>query len=337
MPLSDLFKKSPKKEPAKDDPFGSPELQKKRYDAAMEFAGVIQENFLSSEGKAHAGTVLAVAAWLAGTSLYRSLNYKHNPAPGIVMLSNEVNEQWPKLMNLFMYYLERNGTHLRPDQLILNPADQDKPQMEILQVQEKFQDRYNEIMKKHDLDYLDGARAGMIVCSIIFQYHCTRVKDIDPSAAAGIVSMGIVTGAKTSPPPLKPYGMKSDDPIAVDKAKPYKQSVSRLVLGEHDAAIQNALDNGGTFIDINPEVLRTLQQNNIDPYLVYEKAMLLQIEAKIPKIDFVHVNVDELFDEWNLKSPTDAPIHIRLMLWLKNNAKTYGYEQSENSWVLNNR
>jgi len=28
MPLFDLFKKSPKKEPVKDDPFGSPELQK---------------------------------------------------------------------------------------------------------------------------------------------------------------------------------------------------------------------------------------------------------------------------------------------------------------------
>jgi len=337
MPLSNLFKKSPKKESPKDDPFGSPELQKKRYDAAMEFAGVIQENFLSSEGKAHAGTVLSVAAWLAGTSFYRSLNYKHNPAPGTVMLSNDVNEQWPKLMNLFMYYLERNGTHLRSDQLILDPPDQHKPQMEILQVQEKFQDRYNEIMKKHGLDYLDGARAGMIVCSIIFQYHCTRVKDIDPSAAVGMVSMGIVTGAKTSPPPLKPYGMKSDDPIAVDKAKPYKQSVSRLVLGEHDAAIQNALDNGGTFIDINPEILKTLQENNIDPYLVYEKAMRMNIEQKVSRIDFVKAEVDELFDGWKGKPYAQAPIHVRLIIWLKNNAKTYGYEQSGNSWVLNNR
>jgi len=109
------------------------------------------------------------------------------------------------------------------------------------------------------------------------------------------------------------------------------------VLGEHDVAIQEALDHGGVFIDLNPEVLRTLQAGNIDPYLIYEKAMLNQIEAKILRIDFVKSDVDELFGEWKSKSHANAPIHVRLMLWLKDNAKTYGYEQSENSWVLNNR
>ena len=143
MPLFDLFKKSPKKEPIMDNPFGSPELQKKRYDAAMEFAGILRQNFLSSDGKGHAGTVLAIAAWLAGTSLYRSLNYKHNPAPGVVMLSNEVNERWPEtLMNFFLYYCEQNGISLKSDQLVLKTSDEHKPQMEILQVQEKFQDQY---------------------------------------------------------------------------------------------------------------------------------------------------------------------------------------------------
>ena len=331
MPLFDLFKKSPKKEPARDDPFGPPELQKNRYDAAMEFLGVLQANFLSSDGKAHAGTVLSTAAWLAGTSLYRSLNYKHNPAPGTIMLSNEVNEEWPKLMNLFVYYCQRNGINLVLNQLVLQPPDEHKPQMEILQVQEKFQDQYNEIMKKHGLDYLDGARAGMIICSIIFQYHCTRVKDIDPNAAAGIVSMGVVEGAKTAPPPL---GLgNSIDSVSEKRVK----NNNRLVLGERDVAIQEALDHGGVFIDLNPEVLRTLQAGNIDPYLIYEKSMLNQIEAKIPRIDFVKTNVDELFEEWKSKPHTQAPIHVRLILWLKSNASTHSYEQSENSWVLNNR
>jgi hypothetical protein len=331
MPLFDLFKKSPKKEPIKEDPFGSPEVQKKRYDAAVEFLRVLQENFLSSDGKAHAGTVLSAAAWLAGTSLYRALNYKHNPAPGTVVLSNEVNEVGPKLMNLFMYYCERNGISLKSDQLVLKTPDEHKPQMEILQVQEKFQDRYNEIMKKHGLDYLDGAKAGMIVCSIVFQYHCARVKDIEPNTAAGIVSMGVVEGAKTAPPPL---GLgNSMDTISEKRVK----NNNRLVLGERDVAIQEALDHGGVFIDLNPEVLRTLQASNIDLYLIYEKAMLNQIEAKIPRIDFVKTNVDELFEEWKSKPHAQAPIHVRLILWLKNNASTHRYEQRENSWVLNNR
>lgn len=336
MPLSDLFKRSPKKEtpkppqdePVRDDPFGSPEMQKKRYDAALEVLGVLQENFLSPDGKGHAGTILSVAAWLAGTSLYRSLNYKHNPTPGTVMLSDEVNESWPRLMNLFMYYCQRNGTELKPEQLVLETPEEHKPQIEISQAQGKFQDRYNEIMKKYDLDYLDGARAGMIACSIIFQYHCMRVKDIEPGVAAGIVSMGIVAGAKTSPPPLG-SGV-SRDSTPGEKIK----NNNRLVLGERDVAIQEALDHGGIFIDLNPEVLKTLQAGGIDPYLIYEKGMLAQIEKKIPRIDFVQADVDKLFDEWKGKSPQEAPIHVRLILWLKNNANTYGYEQSGNSWVL---
>lgn len=96
MPLFNLFKKPKKTEPARNDPFGSPDMQKKRYEAAREFLGVLQEAFLSPDGRGHAGTTLAVAAWLAGTSLYRSMNYKQSPPPGSIMLSEEVNGAWPE-------------------------------------------------------------------------------------------------------------------------------------------------------------------------------------------------------------------------------------------------
>lgn len=109
---------------------------------------------------------------------------------------------------------------------------------------------------------------------------------------------------------------------------------NRLVLGERDTAIQDALDNGGIFIDLNPEVLRVLQAGNIDPYLIYEQGMLKQIEEKIPRIDFVEANVDELFEAWKSKPGSQTPIHVRLIIWLKNNASAHGYEQRGNSWVL---
>jgi hypothetical protein len=59
-------------------------------------------------------------------------------------------------------------------------------------------------MKKHGFDYLDGARAGIVLCSILFHHHCTLVKDIEPGVAAGLVAQGILEAAKTVPPPLKP-------------------------------------------------------------------------------------------------------------------------------------
>jgi hypothetical protein len=330
MPLSDLFRKSPQKQPSKpprnDDSLLSPEMQKKRYDAAREVANLLQERF-SKEG-AHAGTALSTAARLAGTSLYRSLNYKNDIAPGVVVLSNEVNEAWPQLINLFGFYCKQNGIDVMSKPLVTVFPEQDKPRMEVTQVQQEFQDRYHKIMKNHGLDHLNGARAGIIVCSIIFHYHCTVAKDIDPYVAAGIVAMGIVEGAKTAPPPLRSGG--SMDSASENQVK----NNNRLVLGERDAAVQEARDHGGVFIDPNPGVLRTLQAANIDPYLIYEKAMLDQIEAKIPRIDFVKANVEDLFHAWKGKPDDQAPIHVRLILWLKTNASQYGYEQSGNSWVL---
>ncbi len=334
MPLSDLFKKSPKKEPAQtpqsgavkpssDPTFLLPEMQKKCYEAAMEFVKAFQEKIPLVKGKPHAGTVLAVAARIAGTSLYRSMNYSHNAIPGTVVLSEEVNQAWPHLMNLFAFYCKQNGIDIMSKPVVTEFPEKDKPLMTVEQIQAEYQDQYNEIMKKHGLDYLNGARAGMIVCSMVFQYHCAKAKDIDPYVAAGIVAMGIVEGAKTAPPP---FG------TANTTALPRKNN-NRLVLGEDEAAAREARENGGIFIQISPTVLKTLQLGNVDPYLIYEKGLLNQIEAKIPRIDFVEANVDELYNEWKSKPEKQTPIYIRLIIWLKNNASVHGYEQDGNSWV----
>jgi hypothetical protein len=303
-------------------------MQKKRYDAALEFLKSFQERMPLVGGKPHAGTVLSVAARLAGTSLYRSLHYKDDVAPGTVVLSDEVNNAWPQLMNLFAFYCKQNGFDVMSKPPITEFPERDKPRMSVEQIRQEYQDQYNEIMKRHGLDHLDAARTGMIVCSIIFQYHCTRAKDIDPYVAAGIVAMGVVEGAKTAPPPLG--SGRSNHNASKENA----MNNDRLVLGEQDAAIQDALDNGGIFIDVNPEIARTLQAGNIDPYLVYEQGLRAQIEKKIGRIDFVQADVDKLFDEWKGKPQNQAPIHVRLIIWLKNNARKYGYEQRGNSWIL---
>jgi hypothetical protein len=318
MPISDLFKKSPKNEPAQDDPFGSPEMQKKRYEAAMDFLKVFQEKIPLVGGKPHAGTVLAVAARLAGSSLFRSLN-KKDVAPGMIVLSEEVNQASPRLLNLFAFYCQQNGFDVMSKPMVTKFPKQDEPLMTVEQVQREYQDQYNEIMKKHGLDYLDGARAGMIICSMIFQFHCVREKDIDPSVAAGIIAMGLVEGAKTAPPSLG--------------SKPAKKA-TRFVLGEQNAAIQDALANGGEFIDIHPEIMQKLKENHIDPFLIYEKAVLAQMEKKVERFDFVQLDVEASFRQWSGKPAEDAPIAVRLMLWMKKNAASHGYKQNGNSWTL---
>jgi len=328
MSLSDFFKKSPKQESAKttlsnpehsfiDDTFMSPEMQKKRYDAAMEFLKAFQERMPLVNGKPHAGTVLAVAARLAGTSLYRSLNYKNEAAPGVVVLSNEVNEAWPQLMNLFAYYCKQNGFDVMAKPVVTKFSEKDKPLMDTDQVLQEYQDQYHDVMKKHGLDYLNSARAGMVVSSIIFKYHSSSVKDIDPYVGAGIVAMGIVEGAKTAPPPLG------------GKPKTGIKKMTRLVLGEPDVVREEALATQAIYIEV-PEALKKL----VDLYVIYEQGVRKQMEERIARIDFVKVDVETLFKEWSSKPQKQAPIHVRLIFWLKKNASTYGYDQIGNSWLL---
>jgi hypothetical protein len=356
MPLFDLFKKSNKKEPpqrgingdaGKSDQeklFISPERQKKRYEAAMEFLKVLQERTPLVNGKPHAGTVISVPARLAGTSLFRSINKKDFP-PDVVVLSDEVNEAYPKLLNLFAYYCKQSGIDVMAKPVVTDFPEQAKPLMDLAQVQAEYQDQYNEIMKNHGLDYLEGAWAGMIVCSIVFNYHCISNKDIDPYVATGIVAMGVVEGAKTSPAPLKiaSQSVKPDDKAKEDQNTELIRAIAessiggsgkRLFLGERRAAVQEALDHNGKFVLVHPEVEGKLIEKNFDPYLVYVSALIIEMQAKISQIDFAGGDVDMLTQEWGGMPEESVPVYIRQILWLKANAEKFGYQQNGNSWKL---
>ena len=327
MPLFDFFKKpSKKEEPSQpqqvDKDLMSPEMQQKRYEAAMEFVKELQEKIPLVGGRPHAGTVLAIAARLAGTNLYRSMNYKQDVKPGTVVLSEEVNQAWPQLMDLFALHCKQNGMDVLSSPLVTEFPQKDKPLMTVEQVQLEYQDQYDAIMKKHGLDHLNAARAGMMVAAIAFQYHCVRAKDIDPRIGTGIVAMGVVEGAKTAPPPLG-----TPNTIALPK-----KNNARLVLGEDEAAAREARENGGVFIQLPPGMMDILKAGNM-AYAIYEKALIKQIESQIPRIDFVEANVDELFAEWRSKPEEQAPVYVRLIVWLKKNASAHGYEQDGNSWV----
>jgi len=114
MSIFNFFKKPSKKEeqphsPEVEKDLMSPEMQKKRYEAAMEFVKELQEKITLVGGKPHAGTVLAIASRIAGTNLYRAMNYSQDVQPGTVVLSEEVNQAWPQLMNQFAFYCKQNG------------------------------------------------------------------------------------------------------------------------------------------------------------------------------------------------------------------------------------
>ena len=223
---------------------------------------------------------------------------------------------------------------------------QNRPLMSVEQILAEYQDQYHAIMKKHGIDYMEGARVGMIVCSIFFEYFCKQAKTIDPFVATGIVAMGVVEGAKTAPPPLgsgvsksasagnNPKNSQLLDLISSIAQNSTDGSGNRLVLGEGMAPMQEALSNGGKYILVHPGVLSKLKESNIDAFLIYAAAMQAEIAANIPRIDFVGGNVEELAKAWSGKPEADTPMHVRQIQWLKSNARAHGYEQSGNSWIL---
>ena len=179
-----------------------------------------------------------------------------------MVLSEEVNQAYPQLLNLFAYYCKQNCIDVMAKSLVTEFPERDKPLMDLAQVQENYQVEYNEIMQKHGLDYLESARAGMIICSMFFNYHCISNRDIDPYVATGIVGMGVVEGAKTSPIPFSSKAASGDDSPENQAAGLIKTiaessisgSGTRLVLGETFAAGKEAQENGGKYILVHPEV-----------------------------------------------------------------------------------
>jgi len=81
-------------------------------------------------------------------------------------------------------------------------------------------------------------------------------------------------------------------------------------------------------------VQKQLKQANIDIYVIDITSLIIEMENKISRIDFVNANVDELLHEWSNQSQDQAPIYVRQMMWLAENAKKYGYQQSGNGWEL---
>lgn len=205
MALSDIFRIFTKKEPAQvhTTPSAAGHVGRAR-EAALEFLAILKAHLPSSDGSLHAGTMLAAAAWLTGTSLYRSFNFRDDARCGTLNESNEINITWEGLIYLLEQYTFKKAD-IPIGYLILSSMgarDFRQPHVEMLYVQRELQGKYNAVMKKHGFGYLDGARVGIVLCSILIQqYHASRVIDLEP--AVGIVAEKILEAAKTVPPALK--------------------------------------------------------------------------------------------------------------------------------------
>jgi hypothetical protein len=111
-------------------------------------------------------------------------------------------------------------------------------------------------------------------------------------------------------------------------------SGNRLVLGEGMAPMSEALKNGGKYILVHPEVIKKLEENGIDGFLVYEAALKMELASNIPQIDFISGDAAELLRQAQGKPERQLPMHVRQLLWLRDHAGNYGYRRDGNRWIL---
>lgn len=166
--------------------------------AAEEICDYLFQELKTDDG-IHAGTFVAAAARMAGTSLLRSFKFKIPEAePGTALLSEEANEEGPKLMNLLLQTLRLMEIEPDNEPLAETPAEH-LPQLSITQMQERLQEGCGWIAKKHKLDHRQAAFACALACAVAIN----ETKEfLDPNVSAGIAVMGFIEGTKTVPVPF---------------------------------------------------------------------------------------------------------------------------------------
>jgi hypothetical protein len=180
-----------------------PEKVNQAREAALEFLPILKAKLVLPDGTLHTGTLLSAAAWLTGTSLYRSFNLPSNELPGTIIKSDAINKEWENLMFLLeQYNFEKVDIPVGRLMLAAMAApDFLKSQIDMFRIQSELEGLYDTVLQKYGFNHVEGARVGIILCTIlIYQYKKAGI--LDPRVAAGIVAQGVLEAAKTVPYPL---------------------------------------------------------------------------------------------------------------------------------------
>jgi hypothetical protein len=174
-------------------------LSKQQTDAAQEFATATIEALKMPNG-VHPGTVVAAAARMAGTYLFRSLGLKlPEVKPGQFVLSIEANEQWTQLTQIALDCLARVGIQVDNTQAGKAIDQKHKPMLEFLDTQKKLEPMYAPIRERYGFSSLEAAQS-VVVATVLLIRH--SAKFLDPDTALNIAVYGFVEGAKTVPEPV---------------------------------------------------------------------------------------------------------------------------------------
>jgi hypothetical protein len=172
---------------------------RRQIEAAQEFAAATAEALRAERGGVRAGTVIAAAARMAGTFLFRSLGLQlEGVRPGQPVVSEQANQQGPRLVQVLMSTLAFEGIRLGK-RLGQEPEPADRPQLDFLQTQRQLEPLYSSIKDGAGLSQQEAADAAAVAVALLIRQFADA---LDPDLAFGLAAHAFVEGAKTAPDPV---------------------------------------------------------------------------------------------------------------------------------------
>jgi len=153
---------------------------------------------LGADKGVHPMTAIISSARITGSILLRSCDLKlETYEPGSVLLSPEVNEKGPQLINILGHMLNNFGVTI--DQSKLKTEKGEDSKLTYMETMNLFQNDVLDIIQTHKLSFEEGAQAIAISTAFIVK-ECASNTGAEAGFNAALY--GFVEGSKTVPPYL---------------------------------------------------------------------------------------------------------------------------------------
>jgi hypothetical protein len=172
-------------------------LRPQQIEAANDFANTTTETLKTEQG-VHAETAIAGTARMAGTFLFRSFNFAlKDVKAGQAVLSDQANEQGPRLIHILAAVLENAGVKLDHQQLA--DTSNNEPLLTFLETHQRLQPKYTVIQRRLGLSFQESADSAAVATALLIQQSA---QVLDPNIAFSIAVYGFIEGSKTFPEPV---------------------------------------------------------------------------------------------------------------------------------------
>jgi hypothetical protein len=173
-------------------------LNQAQLQAASEFGTTAMRAF-DQGGTFPAETVIGSVARMAGSFLFRSFELPlAGIQPGSVVLSEQANQQGPRLIHILGGVLENIGVKLDSSRLSAGQQMARGQKESFLETQGVLEAQFVAIRDKHGLSDGEAAESLAVATAVLIK-NCANL--LDPHVGFDLAVYGFIEGSKTAPVP----------------------------------------------------------------------------------------------------------------------------------------